>query len=126
MINYKRLREVAQAATPGPWIVPDLEELTQKRAIHRGEVIVEERSPGGIEHIATAYCGAYEGHGLRNAAYIASASPDVVLGMLDRIERLEEALMKYGSHYGHCDLGDPCSCGLDAALDPAPSDKEPK
>jgi uncharacterized protein YciI len=62
------LRKVAEAATPGPWVAED------------GEVW----RPSPIADLAVA-----EAELVRNAAYIAAASPDVVLGLLDRLDAAE-------------------------------------
>lgn len=59
-------------ATSGPWRV---KEQDQKQ-IHRGTVQVQEDGRG-IEVIAECYCGAYDGHGLRNADLIAHAPEDL-------------------------------------------------
>jgi len=59
-------------ATQGPWRVKEQD----PKQIHRGTVQVEENGRG-IEVIAECYCGAYDGHGLRNADLIAHAPEDL-------------------------------------------------
>lgn len=65
-----RVKQLDAKATPGPWVgEPD-------GGPHRGRV--EERSARGIETVAYTYCGAYDGHGARNAelvAYYRTAAP---------------------------------------------------
>lgn len=65
-----RVKQLDAEATPGPWVgEPD-------GGPHRGRV--EERSARGIETVAHTYCGAYDGHGARNAelvAYYRAAAP---------------------------------------------------
>lgn len=77
-------------ATPGPWRVKDQD----PKQIHRGTVQVQEDGRG-VEIIAECYCGAYEGHGLRNAELIARAPEDLqalideVRALRDRVEKAE-------------------------------------
>lgn len=59
-------------ATQGPWRVKEQD----PKQIHRGTVQVEENGRG-VEVIAECYCGAYDGHGLRNADLIAHAPEDL-------------------------------------------------
>ena len=59
-------------ATQGPWRVKEQD----AKQIHRGTVQVEENGRA-IEVIAECYCGAYDGHGLRNADLIAHAPEDL-------------------------------------------------
>ena len=59
-------------ATQGPWRVKEQD----PKQIHRGTVQVQEDGRG-IEVIAECYCGAYDGHGLRNADLIAHAPTDL-------------------------------------------------
>lgn len=71
-MNTDELRKLAEAATPGPWMVD------YQSSYPTGEMVVTENSG----EIAFAQ--------KRTAAYIAAVSPEVVLALLDRIEKLEK------------------------------------
>jgi hypothetical protein len=72
-IHTKRLRALAEAATQHEWV--------STKFGYEQYVLTDER---GIE-IGFAHRG-------RDAAYIAAAMPQTMLTLLDRIERLENAL----------------------------------
>lgn len=69
-------------ATPGPWLVKDQD----PKQIHRGTVQVQEDGRG-VEVIAECYCGAYDGHGLRNAELIANAPTDLA-ALIEEVRHL--------------------------------------
>lgn len=71
-LDLKRLREIANAATPGPW-----------RAAEYGAVMTMEN-----EDVAQGDLGQVE----ENAAHIAAFNPETVIALLDRIEALEKKL----------------------------------
>lgn len=71
-------------ASPGPWRVKP----SDNGSIHRGTVQVEENGRM-IEVIAECYCGASEGHGLRNAELIAHA-PDDIKALIEEVKRLRQ------------------------------------
>jgi len=82
MIDTKALRELAQKATPGPWLVetftPELREICIK--------------PEGAETKEIIGC-LFRGKStpvlsMDDADYIAAANPEVVLALLDEIDRL--------------------------------------
>ncbi len=79
MIDRKALREKAEAATPGPWKADGWQhESYDGNYFVRGDGVATEE---------VAHCegsGRYE----ENAAYIAAASPDVVLALLDQLAAL--------------------------------------
>ena len=83
-----RLRELALEATPGPWHVCDSPEWHEDAL--PDQVICAE------EHVAVALLADewYEDEdgepaSADDAAYIAAASPDVLLGLLDRLAAVE-------------------------------------
>lgn len=89
-IDLEDLRRKAEAATPGPWV-------------ERDKSVRDARD----DNLATAdswfNVTFYEEE---DAAYIAAANPTVILSLLDRIKRLEEALHRcverfseYGNDY---------------------------
>lgn len=80
-------------ATPGPWLVKDQD----PKQIHRGTVQVQEDGRG-VEVIAECYCGAYEGHGLRNAELIARA-PEDLQALIDEVRALRERAEKAEANY---------------------------
>ena len=74
--DIKRLREAAQAATPGPWMAwPDL----------NGRLQVGQSTNYSV---AELYRTPLQGQDT-NAAYIAAASPDAILALLSRLEAAE-------------------------------------
>lgn len=92
-----RLRELAQEATPGPWLhdeagyrAPDWPEDMHYRRVVRGE---PHPVSGWRECVVSTHGAVDETAGARRnevtAAYIAAASPDVVLGLLDRLAAVE-------------------------------------
>jgi hypothetical protein len=88
----KELRTLALAATPGPWksFVETLD--------HGGWKPETQQVTIGAEGVLIAtYDTSYaeypdDERNASNAAFIAAVSPDVVLGLLDRIEALEKGL----------------------------------
>lgn len=70
-----QLRALAQSATPGPWHVEAYGHSAQRVA----QVNNLEVAPSN--DVELAHCAA-------DAAYIAAVSPDVVLGLIDEVDRL--------------------------------------
>src|SRR5690348_7752451 len=80
------LRALAEKATPGPWqrFYDRYESGTwciQPVAEYGGMVVIPEDAPVVASDVTVA-----------DAAYIAAASPDVILRLLDRIDALEKGL----------------------------------
>jgi hypothetical protein len=69
MTQYTELKRLAEAATAGPW----------SKALYADDCY--EIESANSEQVAEAY-------GLNDAAYIAAASPDVVLSMIAEIDTL--------------------------------------
>ena len=67
MIDLTTLTMLAQAATPGPWIVEE------RRWYH--DTSLTER-------------------GIANAAFIVACSPDTILGLVARVRQMEDALIR--------------------------------
>ncbi len=84
--NLEEIEARIARATPGPWRIKP----NDGKNIHRGTVQVEENGRA-IETIAECYCGAYEGHGLRNAELIANA-PEDLASLIEEIRFLREEL----------------------------------
>jgi hypothetical protein len=84
--DYSELRRLAEAATPGPWYVQKGRSNETCGYVTRDPIEQYQRSITGW--------GAVE-HRFEDAAYIAAASPDVVLGLLSDLaaanRRAEEA-----------------------------------
>ena len=80
--DVAELRRLAEAATPGPW------DFHRPHPAYRAYSI-EQVMPEG--HLGEAVAVTEEGAVEDNAAYIAAASPDVVLGLLDRLAHMREA-----------------------------------
>lgn len=73
--ELNQLRALAQDATPGPWHVEAYGHSAQRVArVNRLEVAPSDSAE--LAHCAT------------DAAYIAAVSPDVVLGLIDEVDRL--------------------------------------
>ena len=70
-----QLRALAQAATPGPWRVEAQGHASQ------GVARVNNLEVAPPDSVELAHCAT-------DAAYIAAVSPDVVLALLDEVERL--------------------------------------
>ena len=77
--ELNRLRDLAQAATPGPWRVEARGHAAQEVARVNN---LEVAPPDSVE---LAHCAT-------DAAYIAAVSPDVVLALLSEVERLRAQL----------------------------------
>lgn len=79
------LREKAEKATPGPWAI-------DYRFGEASMVVLDD--PGRLPLATTALYPLAQNNTPRveaNAAYIAAASPDVVLGLIERVEGLTKA-----------------------------------
>ena len=81
-----QLRALARAATPGPWHVEAQGHASQEVARVNN---LEVAPPDSVE---LAHCAT-------DAAYIAAVSPDVVLGLIDEVDRLRLLLRE--STVGH-------------------------
>jgi len=85
MTDHAELRAKAEAATPGPWVL-DQDGVDEPNVNYWGRRFIGTAHPD--EHgFHNVIADTEDGHG-RNAQYIAAASPDVVLGLLDEIARL--------------------------------------
>lgn len=73
-----RLKKLAEAATPGPW------EHEEKCSLHDAPTV---RANG---FYVASCCTSEDGEGIKDAAFIAAANPEVVLGLIARIEELEK------------------------------------
>lgn len=90
-IDIKVLRVKAEAAASGPWIVRTVTDDTEYGdfAVHGiGPNVAEpiHYSDSAPAHVALDPLGPFD------ADYIAAASPDVVLALLDRIEAAEKII----------------------------------
>jgi hypothetical protein len=92
-MKYDELRRLAEAATPpGPWTPEDVPGTSFWQVWHL--------APGAVERVNADLMSK------ENALYIAAASPDVVLGLLDEIERLRDVINQAAQDVGRV-LG-PC------------------
>ena len=80
--DVAELRRLAENATPGPW------DSYRPRPSYRAYA-VDQVMPAG--HLGEAVATTQDVNAEENAAYIAAASPDVVLGLLDRLAHMTEA-----------------------------------
>lgn len=93
MTDRTELRRLAEAATPGPW---------RKRWYGSGgyegrEGVTVVTNTGTVNCDEIAYLGRGDhdedtAHRSRNGAFIAAASPDVVLGLLDEIDHADATM----------------------------------
>lgn len=84
MIDTKKLREFAEAATPGPW-------RHNPAPTHHEPVWRVEHTARGANRGAqfvVANVDGTEKNDVANAAFIAAANPQTVLNLMDEIERL--------------------------------------
>lgn len=129
MSDYEELRELAKAATPGPWIRNVGWFDKSLDYIATGTHPLDE----GYQDVAAVAAGHPE-----NAAYIAKASPDVVIDLTNRVIAARYALEAFAWHA--TPLGTPncpaqlvppegpCTCGYEETmisfgLDPYPDPK---
>lgn len=84
MTDYRKLRQLAEAATPGPWSQCTAPDTNNNQAVcdHNFEFIARTDL---VSIHSFEICEA-------NASFIAAANPTVVLELLDEIERLRDAL----------------------------------
>lgn len=78
-----RLKQLAEAATPGPWQYLKFDPHSIPEACH-GVLCTDDRYIG---------CDV----GKKDGAYISAANPEAVLGLIARVEKLEAALQFYAS-----------------------------
>lgn len=90
MTDHKKLRELAEKATPGPWKFDgyDVYQLTDS-----GQGYPLDRYPDSADIVIPQCeaCGNRIPFDDKNAAFIAAASPDVLIALLDHIAALEAA-----------------------------------
>ena len=80
--DVAELRRLAENATPGPW------DSYRPHPSYRAYA-VDQVMPAG--HLGEAVATTQDVNAEENAAYIAAASPDVVLALLDRLAHMTEA-----------------------------------
>ena len=89
--ELNQLRDLAQAATPGPWRVEAQGHASQEVARVNN---LEVAPPDSVE---LAHCAT-------DAAYIAAVSPDVVLGLIDEVDRLR-LLLRESAAWHEVEMG---------------------
>lgn len=81
-----RLKQLAEAATPGPWEVSGTGQQVLKEAdVPYGNQRICETNSMASHYPGKTSCWA-------NLSFIAAANPQAVLGLIARIEKLEAAL----------------------------------
>lgn len=78
MKDIKKLKALAEAATPGSWQYLEFDPHSIPEACH------------GVLCTENSYIGCDVGK--KDGAYISAANPEAVLGLISRIEKLEAAL----------------------------------
>jgi len=79
------LKELAKAATPGPW------KLIENEASGSLRIENPNGEGGNLTNSAVTYWENTDGNG----SYIAAANPQAILRLIERLERYEEALKFY-------------------------------
>ncbi|MBQ0917502.1 ead/Ea22-like family protein [Hydrogenophaga aromaticivorans] len=84
MIDEQKLRELAEAATPGPWFV-----VGQPWNPKADFIVAGSPDPHMGQYVADTEDFDGEGQNVQeNAAYIASANPSAILALLDELQSL--------------------------------------
>lgn len=81
--DLDRLEALARAAIPGPWRC-DVE-AGDEWYFSQGQCVIR---PAGADY-ESIMVGSDDEYDLPTAAYIAAVSPDVVMGLIERLRRLE-------------------------------------
>ncbi len=91
-MDNDKLRKLAEAATPGPWAVKmgDIVQLTDA-----GKGYPLDMYPDSADIASRCDCGNGGRIADNNSAFIAAASPDRVIALLDEIERLQFHSQQY-------------------------------
>ena len=87
-LDLTKLREIAEAATPGPW-----ESVVSTYSSEYGDY-KGARIPGVAEEISDYYIGTVPPLYVDDAAHIAAFDPPTALLLIDEIERLRTALIE--------------------------------
>jgi hypothetical protein len=100
MTDYKRLRRLAEKATPGPYGVVGLDDLPDINDLMIiSDAILENGEPAWITNIGGSFAQLTESECVtqdeHNALYIAATDPTTVLGLLDHIEELESKIRSH-------------------------------
>lgn len=83
MTDLKKLRELAEVATPGPWEVSGTGQQVLKEAdVPYGDQRICETNSMASHYPGKTSCW-------KNIAFIAAANPETVIALIDRIEKLE-------------------------------------
>ena len=119
MTDYTELRRLATEATPGPWTIhteevcsPIVAAMELSKLVHGSVFVPVLPMVVGSNGLATAVTGCGP-TSVANAAYIAAASPDIVLALLADLDALRTLITKlhaakgrYHSQQAACDLFD--------------------
>lgn len=85
MVDEQKLRQLAEAATPGPWITEDWASTDSDGAINVcGTSVMAPQALCGIFTVAL------EVDGTEDVDYIAAANPAAILSLLDELQALRE------------------------------------
>lgn len=101
MTNHEELRRLATEATPGPWTIhteevcsPIVAAMELSKLVHGSVFVPVLPMVVGSNGLATAVTGCGP-TSVANATYIAAASPDVVLALIDRLAEVEKDAARY-------------------------------
>ncbi len=116
--DITKLRALAEAATPGPWIAEvdafDHEEISAVVADAKTNLLFTSGCDVSMHHSNDAWSTedsrlrdaqwekAKASQAMRDATYIAACSPDVVRGLLDRLRDAQDEISRLGRQLSVC------------------------
>lgn len=95
IVDTKKLRELAESATPGPWSTnaPSATKVVDVGVV-QGEEDYEDyafaRGPATYRKVGDAYNGPWRKQADQDAAFIAAANPQTVIALLDLVDKTVE------------------------------------
>lgn len=121
MTNHEELRRLATEATPGPWTIhteevcsPIVAAMELSKLVHGSVFVPVLPMVVGSNGLATAVTGCGP-TSVANATYIAAASPDVVLALIDRLAEVEKDAARYQAIRNGLEV-DPDNSGIVVSL----------
>lgn len=115
MTDLKKLREMAEKATPGPW------KCAGGIYVYSGDTMVADNNDETALVRARGVGGGMSREQQEaNVEFVSAANPETVLALIDRIEKLKYVAEVYGYHLEDCetlyayddDDDSKCNCGF--------------
>lgn len=112
MTDVKKLRELAEMATPGPWELRIYQSGTVYVGMKNADAPKGEYDRGYLGAHITLYNVAdfsqseedLQRERYHNGEFIAAANPQAIIELLDRLERYERVLRDIGTYHSHDSL----------------------